>query len=44
MDVMGMSARACDRLLRVSLTIADLAESPTILREHLMEAIAYRQF
>jgi magnesium chelatase family protein len=43
-DVMGMSARACDRILRVSLTISDLAESPTILKEHLMEAIAYRQF
>ena len=43
-DVIGMSARACDRLLRVSLTIADLAESPIILKEHLMEAIAYRQF
>lgn len=43
-DVIGISARACDRLLRVSLTIADLAESPSILREHLMEAIAYRQF
>jgi magnesium chelatase family protein len=43
-DVMGMSARACDRLLRVSRTIADLAEESTILREHLMEAIAYRQF
>jgi len=42
-DVMGMSARACDRLIRVSRTIADLAESPTILREHMMEAIAYRQ-
>jgi magnesium chelatase family protein len=43
-DVIGMSARACDRLLRVSLTIADLAGSPRILKEHLMEAIAYRQF
>ena len=42
-DVMGMSARACSRLLRVSLTIADLAESPVILREHLMEAVAYRR-
>lgn len=43
-DVIGLSARACDRLVRVSLTIADLAGSPTILTEHLMEAIAYRQF
>jgi len=43
-DVMGMSARACDRLIRVARTIADLADSPNVTREHLMEAIAYRQF
>lgn len=43
-DVMGMSARACDRLLRVALTIADLSNSPRIQKEHLMEAMAYRQF
>lgn len=42
MDVMGMSARACDRLVRVSRTIADLAEEPHILKEHLMEALGYR--
>ncbi|MEI8366346.1 MAG: YifB family Mg chelatase-like AAA ATPase [Parachlamydiaceae bacterium] len=43
-DVVGMSARACDRLLRVALTIADMGGAPCIAREHLMEAIAYRQF
>lgn len=43
-DVVGMSARACDRLLRVALTIADMAGAPSIAKEHLMEAIAYRQF
>lgn len=41
-DVMGMSARACDRIVRVSRTIADLAESPHVNSEHLMEAIAFR--
>ncbi len=41
-DVLGMSARACDRLLRVSLTIADLAGHPSLLKEHLMEAVSFR--
>lgn len=41
-DVMGISARACDRLLRVARTIADLAEEPQIRRMHLMEALAFR--
>lgn len=41
-DVLGMSARACDRLLRVALTIADLADSPRIEAAHIMEAISYR--
>lgn len=41
-DVMGVSARACDRLLRVSRTIADLAYEETIKPEHLMEAISFR--
>lgn len=42
-DEMGISARACDRLIRVSLTIADLAECPNVNEEHLMEALAFRQ-
>ena len=42
-DVMGMSARACDRLLKVTRTIADLAASPQVHEEHLMEAIGFRQ-
>lgn len=41
-DQMGISARVFDRLLRVSLTIADLCKSPRIEREHLMEAINFR--
>lgn len=41
-DVMGISARACDRLIRVSRTIADLAEADHIHRDHLMEAITFR--
>lgn len=42
-DVMGISARACDRLLRVARTIADLAGEPRVLKEHLMEAISFRR-
>lgn len=41
-DEMGMSARACDRLVRVARTIADLADSNDIQRDHLMEAIGFR--
>lgn len=41
-DVMGVSARACDRLIRVARTIADLAGSESVQREHLMEAISFR--
>jgi magnesium chelatase family protein len=39
---MGLSARAHDKILRVSRTIADLGESPTIEAAHLQEAVNYR--
>ncbi len=41
-DHMGLSARACDRILRVARTIADLASAPVIEEAHLLEALNLR--
>jgi magnesium chelatase family protein len=41
-EQMGLSARSCDRILRVSRTIADLEKASMIEEHHLLEALNLR--
>jgi magnesium chelatase family protein len=41
-DQMGLSARACDRILRVARTIADLENAEIVVESHLLEALNLR--
>ena len=43
-DVQGLTARSCHRIMKLTRTIADLAGSTRLLAEHLLEAIHFRGF
>lgn len=43
-DKLNLSARAYHRILKVARTIADLENSQTVEKPHLIEAIGYRRF
>jgi magnesium chelatase family protein len=43
MQELGLSARAHDKILRVSRTIADLEAAPSVTATHLAEAVQYRR-
>ena len=43
-EKLGLSLRTYHRVLKVSRTIADLDQKPTISRKHLAEALNYRAF
>ena len=41
-EKLGLSTRAHHKILKISRTLADMAESDNILHEHLIEALSYR--
>ena len=42
LDRLGLSARGYHKVLKLALTIADMAGADTILEQHIAEAISYR--
>ncbi|MFN8396407.1 MAG: YifB family Mg chelatase-like AAA ATPase [Bacteroidia bacterium] len=42
MNILGFSARAFDRIIKVARTVADIDDSPDITTDHIAEAIGYR--